>query len=148
MDTSTTRVSRSLPHAPDPFSGARTHPLTPLAQLRPQQTPSHLSLAMHVHPWSSIVVRCPFRGRRRAFVAPVASVSSAFSPATRDTLWFAPNPSNSPGSRSPGPHCAARAPPPLTQGLPASPSLLKRSRVPSRGEQTPHTLNFPFVVPL
>jgi hypothetical protein len=40
-------------------------------------------------------------------------------------------------------HLAAGAPPPSTQGLPASPPLLKRSRVPSRGEKTPHALNFP-----
>jgi hypothetical protein len=101
VDMPTTRISRPLPHAPDPFSRARTHSLTTLAQLCPQQTPSLLSLAPHTHLWSSVVVRRPFRARLRASVTFVASVSFASSPATRDTLWFAPSLSVSPGPRSP-----------------------------------------------
>jgi hypothetical protein len=69
-----------------PLSGARTHLLTPLAQLRPQQTPLHLSLAPRVHLWSFAVVRRPFHGRRRAPVTSVATVSSASSPVMWDTL--------------------------------------------------------------
>jgi hypothetical protein len=54
------------------------------------------------------------------------------------------NSPNSLGSHSPGPHHAVGAPRSSTQGLSASSLLLRRSRVPSRGEQTPHALNFPF----
>jgi hypothetical protein len=46
-------------------------------------------------------VRRLFYGRRRARVAPVASVSSASPSATRDTPRFAPSPSGLPGPRSP-----------------------------------------------
>jgi hypothetical protein len=56
-----------------------------------------LSLALHARSWSSVVIRRLFRGRRRASAASVASVSSTSSPATWETLWFAPNPSVSPG---------------------------------------------------
>jgi hypothetical protein len=75
------------------------------------------------------------------FVAPVSSTSPL---ATQDTPRFAHFPSIFHCSRSPDPHRAAGAPSPSTQGLPVSSPLLKRSRVPSRGEQTPHALNFPF----
>jgi hypothetical protein len=109
-----TRPRRVFPGHPPrarPLSRTQTHSLTPLAQLRPRRPP-HTSLSHRAHPWSSAVVRCSFRDRRRASVASVASVSSTSSPSTRDTPWFAPFPSVSPGPRSPAfsPHrnsCAA-----------------------------------------
>jgi hypothetical protein len=45
LDAPTTRVSRPLPHAPEPFSGARIHSLAPLAQLRPHPNTLTLSLS-------------------------------------------------------------------------------------------------------
>jgi hypothetical protein len=48
-------------------------------------------LAPRAHPWSTAVVRRSFRGRLRAPIASTAPVSSASSPATRDTLWIAPS---------------------------------------------------------
>jgi hypothetical protein len=67
----------------------------------PPTDPSHLSLAPCAHPWSTTIVHRPVRGRRRAPVTSIALMNSASSPATRDTLWFAPSPSISLGSRSP-----------------------------------------------
>jgi hypothetical protein len=82
----------------------------------PQQTPSHPSLALRVHPWSIAIVRRPFRGHRRAHVASIASVSSASSPAIQDTLWFGPSPSISLGSRSPDFSPCSRVPVAIDQG--------------------------------
>jgi hypothetical protein len=135
------RVSRPRPTHPSLFWSPC--PLTrSLAQLCPQPN----SLALSRSTCTPVELRRdppPFCGRRRASTVFVALVSSASSLAMRDTLWFAP------ASlfrlvhthlRSP---CAAKAPPLLTQGIPVSPSLLKHSRVSSRGEQLPHALNFP-----
>jgi hypothetical protein len=49
VDAPMTRVSRPLPHAPEPFSGARTHSLALLAQLRPQPNTLALSRTMRAH---------------------------------------------------------------------------------------------------
>jgi hypothetical protein len=86
---------------PKPFSRVRAHSLTPLAQLRPQLNSLALYIALRTRPWSSAVIHHRSVPRRRASVASVASVSFASSPATRDTLWFAPSPSVSPGPCSP-----------------------------------------------
>jgi hypothetical protein len=98
------------PHARPPSKPAPTRSLPSLSST-PQLTPSHLSLALRTHPWSTVVVCRPFRGRRRAPVVSIAPVSSASSPATQDTLWFAPNTSISLCSRSPdfSPHSRASA---------------------------------------
>jgi hypothetical protein len=125
----------------EPFSGAHSHSL-PSLSCALSRTPSLLSLALCAHPWSSHLVCRPFRGHRRASSASVALVSSASSLAMRNTLWFALA-SLFRSIRAHWPfHHAARAPSSSTQGLPASPSLLKRSRVPSRNEKLPHALNF------
>jgi hypothetical protein len=111
-------------------------------QLRPQQTPSPLSLAPRARPWSSVVVRRPFCGHLELQSRPLPRRASPPNQ-QRET------PSGSPpvplfrAVRAHRPfHRAAGAPPPSTQGIPASLPLLKRSRVPSRGEQLPHALNF------
>jgi hypothetical protein len=135
-------LSRPRPTCPSPFlEPAPTH-LLPSLNCALSQTPS-ISLSLCAHPWSSVMIRHPFRGHRRASAASVATVSSASSPATRDTPWFAPTPLFYPIRAHRLSPRAAEAAQPSTQGLPASPSLLKRSRVPFRGEQLPHAFNLP-----
>jgi hypothetical protein len=76
---------------------------------------------------------------------PPLSFGCACSPATWNTSWFAPSPLVCPIHAHLLLHLAAGATPPSTRGLPASPSLLKRSRVSTQGEQLPHALNSPCV---
>jgi hypothetical protein len=83
------------------------------------------------------VVSLLFYGRHRALAALVASVSSTSSSAARDILRFTPTPLVRPVRAHRSPPRAAGAPPPSTQGVPASPLLPRCSRVSSRGEQPP-----------
>jgi hypothetical protein len=62
----------ATPPCARPLFGARTHSLTSLTQKRPQQTPSHLSLATRAHLWSTAVVCHPFSGHCRAPIASIA----------------------------------------------------------------------------
>jgi hypothetical protein len=89
-----------FPHTPDLFLEPTPTRSLPSLSCAPSRAP-RTSLAPRAHPLSSATVPRPFSGRRRAPIASVALVSFASSPATRDTLWFAPSPSISPGSRSP-----------------------------------------------
>jgi hypothetical protein len=129
--------------APEPFSAAHAHALTPLAQLCPQlnslalSLSLSLSLALRTCLWNPAEGPPPFRGRRRVYVTSVASVSSAPSPAMRDTFRFAPSLSISPGPRSPAFSPCSQSPPPSTRGIPTSPSFPWCSRGSSRGEQSP-----------
>jgi hypothetical protein len=138
MDATTTTRFPAMTLAPKLFSAAHAHALTPLTQLHPQLNCLALSLALRTRPWNSDEGSPPFRDHRRVFAASVASVSSAPSPATRDTFWFAPSLSVSPGPRSPAFSPCSRSPLPSTRGIPASLPLLRCSRVTSRGEQSPY----------
>jgi hypothetical protein len=86
VDAPTTTCFLATSHAPELFSGAHAHSLAPLTQLRPQPNTLTLSLALRARLWSSTMIHRSFRGSCRASATSVASVSSASSPATRDTL--------------------------------------------------------------
>jgi hypothetical protein len=90
VDTPTTTRFPAMTSAPEPFSAAHAHSLTPLAQLRPQPSTLALTLALRARPWNSAEGSPPFCGRRRASVAFVALVSFPPSLATRDTSRLAP----------------------------------------------------------
>jgi hypothetical protein len=140
MDALTTTCFPATTLTSKPFSVAHTHSLAPLAQLRPQLNSLALCLTLRTRPWNPAEGLSPFCGHRRASAASIASVSSAPSPTTRDTFWFASSLSISPGPSSPAFSPCSRSPPPSTRGILASPSLPWYSRVSSRGEQSPMPL--------
>jgi hypothetical protein len=125
----------------------------------PTRSPSPLTCALaapqHSHrartqgaPPSSAVVSSLFHDHCRVPAVSIAPVSSASTPATRDTPRFTPSPSIFHCSRSQGLHRVAEAPLPSTQCLLASPPPLKRPRAPSRGKQPPHAPDFPSPAPV
>ena len=128
MDAPTTACFPATTSAPEPFSAAHAHSLTPLAQLRPQPSTLAPSLALRARPWNSAEGSPPFCGHHRASVASVC-----FAPllATWDTSWLAPSLSNSLGLRSMAFSPCNRSPPSSTQAIPTSPSLSHCSRVSS-----------------
>jgi hypothetical protein len=132
VDAPTSRVSRPLPpRARPPFEPVPTCSL-PSPSSAPLQTPSHPSLALRAHTWSTAAVRHPFCDRRRALVVYIAPVIFASSPATQDTLWFAPSPFNSLCSCSPDFSSRSRASPSSTKVLDMSSPLFKIQSRPSR----------------
>jgi hypothetical protein len=105
-------------------------------------------LAPRANPGSFTVVRHGFRLFLRPSSGPrvsVAPVSSASTPATRDTpLVHPPPPLSFTAPAHQTPHRAVVSLPPSTRVPVVSSSLLKRSRAISRGNQPIHALNFPF----
>jgi hypothetical protein len=95
------RTPRPRTSPPWPFSSCTvpSHPPLPsLAHSQPSALASHRAHTQGAPPPLAMASR-PFYGRRRAIAMFVASISSALSPATRNTPQFAPSPSSSPGPR-------------------------------------------------
>jgi hypothetical protein len=78
--------------------------LLPHSHTRSTPAPARVRARTRGAPPPSAVVLGRFRGGRRVPTVFVAPVSSASTPATRDTPRFAPSPSISLCSRSPDPH--------------------------------------------
>jgi hypothetical protein len=120
VDAPTSRVSQPLPsRVQPPFELAPTRSLTSSSSAplqTPSHPPSHCARARGAPPLCA-VTSGPFRDRRRAPVSSVAPVSSASSPATQDTLWFAPIPSISLCSCSPDFSPCSRVPVVIDQGF-------------------------------
>jgi hypothetical protein len=99
---------RSSP--PRPFSSCLALARPPLPSFAHSQLSALASTRTHAQgvPPPFVVSTRPFRRHCWVLAAPVASVSSALSPAARDTLQFALSPSGSPGPRLPI-HCHSSA---------------------------------------
>jgi hypothetical protein len=103
VESAPTTHVEAAPVPPWPFSSCpvRRSLSSPLTLAR---AALNTRLAQPTHPGSSTGARRgppPFSGHCRAIAVPVASVSFASSPATRDIPRFAPSPSISLGTRSP-----------------------------------------------
>jgi hypothetical protein len=118
-------------------------PLPSFAHSQPIAPTSRRAHAQGARPLFTVSAHL-FCSRRRASVVLIAPVSSASSPATQDTPWFALTPSIPLCSRSPGSCHAAVSPPPSTRVPVVFSSSLKRSRAVSQGNPPPRAPNFPF----
>jgi hypothetical protein len=130
MDAPMSARSPATSSCPRPFRPCAPLAHFPPTHLRPQSSSLAPSLALRARPdklrrRSPKTAAVPRPSLSR--VMPVPLVSSAASPASRDTLRFVLSPSCLPGSRSPEHFLRSRSPPPSTQDFTASPPSSRRS---------------------
>jgi hypothetical protein len=148
VDAPTTTRSPATSARPRPFrSPHTTRPLPLLICTLNRALSPPLSLCAHDQPSSAAAHQGPppFRDSHCAYVASVASVSSASPSAVRNTPRFAPSPSGLPGPHSPECFPCSRSPLPSTRDFTASLSSSRRSWVCACGKQSLRAYISPFI---
>jgi hypothetical protein len=138
----------TFPHAQPPLEPMPplTHSPHPVVPLCSAPTLFPRTACAREAPSPSIAILGLFRDRRRISAVYVALVSSACTPETQDTPWFAPSPLFLSARAHWTPHRAAVLSPPSTRGSDVFSPSLKCPRSFSRGNPPPHAPDFPFPV--